>query len=517
MIQRLKKWFFNYGNRAPRISDLIQASYSTTGEVVSPRTILSNPAVLNGVRQIATTCGRISYDVFDSDNRSKVKNHPAQKTLKRPGRQNPITLITSWVENAVTYGNGFLWILRDDLGKPFALELISPDKVTIVIEDDRIDYAVRIDEGHPPYRVESSDMLHLRGLSDDGISGLPLCQILADAFGLGLTLQKYVNLYFKNNAKPSLVIHFPPEVNTAEECKKFVEDWTSAHRLDNSHRPAFVRPGTQIETIGGDNQANQVAELVESDYVRIGNALGIPSHKIGGRIVSVAYGSLEQENLAFLDAIDFWISQIEQEFSSKLLTTAEHVSGRRYIEGNRRKLVQITPQLEAQLLIQYRNNGLLSDEEARAAINRPVDFSEGTFWLSSGLQPRDKALNPEPPPAPAPAPVEPEEEPQDEEVTDDQQEPIEDNQEDSEEPIETSLNLAKAITLKSVSRLLRRAEKSGKIELKKWQEEFEDLPGVVKLSALLPIDEIKQVLPEQRKYVLDQITPESITEELWTK
>lgn len=464
---------------------------STSGEIISPKSILSNPACLQGIRAISTYCSRVPFDVYKRTNpgRTRANNHKAQRVLKNPSKfYSPLSLISAWVVNALTFGNGYIWVIRDDFGRPVELVLLDSSSTTIAIDGDQILYATMVNSQWR--KIQGDDVCHLKGLSDDGITGLPLWKILADAYGLGLTLQRYQNLFFKNNGKPSLIIHLPPEANTKEDIEKFREAWGNVHSgIENAHRPALLRPGATITTIGNSNDANQVAELRESDLVTVANCLGIPSYVVGGKS-NVSYKSLTEERLNFLDAVDYWVSQIESEFSRKLLREDQQTSF--YIEANRKRLIQITPEVEAKLLIDYRANGLLSDEECREALNRPVSF-EGTFWTQSGLVPREQALKePEPP-----------------------QEPTPDEPEAQEAEPEIDNQLAKKTTEKSISRLIRRAEKSHKIDLEIWRDEFDHLPGFQKLESLLPIEELTQVLPEQSKYVLDQIDTKTINEELW--
>ena len=84
--------------------------------------------------------------------------------------------------------------------------------------------------------------------------------------------------------------------------------------------------------------------------------------------------------LAFLSDLDSWVSMAEQELMFKCLKTSELDT--HYIEGNREALVQSDPVTKELILSNYRKNGLMSDQEIRQAMNRPLDF-KGDFWVDA--------------------------------------------------------------------------------------------------------------------------------------
>lgn len=486
MIKRLRKWFLP--TEKVTLGDILRTSYSSGNQAITPRSILSHPAVWRGVDLISTSVAKIPYSVYETDedgSRKTAKSHPAYPLLKlRPNEiYSRFQLIKCWVVNTLTYGDGFVFIDRDDIGRPIGLYLLDSSTVTIVNEDRSLYYFVRDHQGKIQ-TLDASQVLHLRGLGNDGVSGLPIYKVLADAFGLGLTLQRYQNVYFQNSGKPSVVIKLQDELSK-EEIEEFRDAWGNVHQgVENSFKPAFLRPGADITTLQSDSAIESLSNLREHDLITIAGCLGIPPHKLGAKSVSVSYGSLEQENLSFIQDIDGWTTQLEQELSLKMLRQSEIAT--HYIEGNRESQVQADSKTKAELLAIYRSNGMLSDEEIRRKLNQPVDF-EGTFWTSTSLTERSKAMH-----SPAVEAI--------------QEEEVEDTE-------EKAASLAKQITKSTVERLLRRASKTGKFEL--WNEEFGMLEGFANLQ--LPHEELESVLPEQRQAVIDQLDADTITEVLWTK
>lgn len=488
MLKKLKQWF----SSPPTLEHLLRSGQYDFG-IPTSRNILSHPAVWRGVDLLSTSVARIPFVLYDKTDeaRQKAINHPAYSLIKtRPNRYySSFQMFKSWMVNTLTHGDGYIYIDRDDVGRPTELILLDSSQVAILADNEEISYSIYQNKRHSIQ--PASNILHLRGLSTDGLCGLPLERVLADAFGVGLTLQKYTNTFFLNAGRPSIVIKLPPEITTAEQIEEFREAWNGVHGqgIESSFKPALMRPGAEITTLENDNAITSLATLREHDLITIANILGLPPHKLGAKSQSVSYNSLEQENLSFLDDLDGWLVQIEQELSFKLCRRSEVLT--HYFEANREARVQVDSQTKAELLAIYRRNGMMSDEEIRQKLNMSTDMV-GTFWTEANMITREKALIIEEP------------EPVIEDVIE-EPETVEETEEETEET-----QLSKQLTQKTVERLIRRANKSGKIDIEIWSEELSFLPNYKNL--ILPVDEFAAVLPEQRKTLLDA---NIITEQLW--
>ena len=448
MIQRLMRWWNGNPGSGPTIKDVIRAGYDGSGQLVNPRSILSHPAVWRGVDLISTSVARVAFEVYCSNSdgsRRCADEHDARGLVRLfPNRYySRFQLFKTWVANTLTNGDGYIYIRRDSLGRPQELLLLESRSTTFVQQEDQILYYASDRFGNS-YRLLPSEVLHLRGLGNDGFTGLPVTHVLSEAFGLGLTLQRYQNIFFQNGGRPGVAIKLPPEINTREKVEEFREAWGQVHGgTANSFKPALLMPGAEVSPIASDKAVEELSNLREHDLVTIANCLGLPPHRIGAKSVSVSYGSLEQENISFLQDIDGWITQAEQELSFKLLRRRERNT--HYIEGDRENLVRTDSETRANLLAIYRRNSFFSDEEIRRKLNMPPPKEGDTFWTEANLIERTKALAA---------------------VT---------GTGDSDQTETTQL--AVALTASSVGRLTRRWQKSGKLEIELWQQELGMLPG----------------------------------------
>jgi HK97 family phage portal protein len=468
----------------PTIADFLRAGVTSGGRIVSPTSILSHPAVWRGVDLISTSVARIPFDVYvrgADGSRSNATDHDAMILKRQPnGLYSRFQLIKSWVVETLTHGDGFIYIERRG-NRPIKLWLLESASTSVRSDSSGITYTTT-DRNGQRMVLDSSQVLHLRGLGNDGLTGLPIYQILAEGFGLGLTLQRYQRAFFDNYGRPSVAIKLPPEVTSREDVEEFREAWMAKHGggPETAFTPAMLRPGADLVEMKSDNAIESLVNLREHDLVTIANCLGLPPHRIGAKSVSVSYGSLEQENLSFLQDIDGWTTQAEQEFSLKLLRTDEQET--HYIEGNREALVMPDSETKANLLALYRRNGMMSDEQIANKTNIPRD-PNGTYWVEANLIERSKALRDDPEPV--------------------NQEPAPEDSDD-ENVDDPTRSLSMALTESIVGRLQRRAVKSGKIESNLWEEELGSLPGWSSVAAYLDV-----MSPEK-------LETKIITENLWT-
>lgn len=510
VFRKMRRWF---GGQGPTIQDVIRGSFDANGTLVNPRSVLSHPAVWRGVDLISTSIARVAFDVYQRNpdgSRTIADTHDAHWLIKhRPNEYySRFQLFKTWAVNTLTHGDGYIWTRREG-ARPAELRLLESASTTFVQQGDEIIYHATDRFGNA-YALDPSEVLHLRGLGTDGFTGLPVTNVLAGAFGLGLTLQRYQNVFFDNGGRPSVAIKLPPEIDTREKIEEFREAWGKVHSGPaNAFRPALLMPGAEITPMASDSAIEALANLREHDLVTIANCLGLPPHRIGAKSVSVSYGSLEQENLSFLQDIDGWLVQAEQEMSLKLLRSDEQRT--HYVEGNREHLVMMDSETRANLQATQRRNGLISDEELRRRNNLPPPREGETFWVEANLITRDRALAMAA--AEAKAAEEELEKPADDEPTPDDQDVDAGNETGTDTAMDTGEDtdtrsqamrlLTMQLTQSAVGRLQRRAAKSGRIEMKLWRAELGDLPGFERLAAGIEAGEY------------DDTDHQTLAEQLW--
>lgn len=364
----LENFFSNYAN-------------NTSGIAIDALSILGNPTVFRGVNLIAGAGGKIPLKThrYTEDGSEPATALPLYRMLLKK----PHPFYTAYVfkhtliANALIYGESFVYINRNDFGLVRDLMLLDNRSTQVEYRNGQLIYKTTI--GNTQFAFPYADVLHIKGLSLNGITGVPLLDVLSNAYGYGLAVQRYSTQYYRNNCKPSIVIELAPHYKDPEKIKEFRRLWTEQHNQTNSHAPAFLTSGNKVVPYSNTNDQSQLIESMEHDIIMVANALGVPASKLGSK-QNTSYSSLESESTAFLQDIDCWLVQIEQEFEDKLLTESAKINNTHYIQFEREALIKIDSATQSKINIDEYNNGIISFEEMRQRISRNKDKNGSMEW-----------------------------------------------------------------------------------------------------------------------------------------
>jgi len=349
------------------------SSKATSGISVTPESSLGYPAVWRGVNIRAGTIGRLPLNVLrrEGEGKQRDEKHPAFFLLReQPNSEQSAKAFKTLLEaHAILAGDGYALISRNSFGQPTALIPLPPEKVIPFRENGRLAYSIMTDTG---MSVElPANILHICGLSWDGIKGLGLVDVLKESLGLGLAAQRYQSVFFKNGAAPMTVIELPGSLRNKEAIERFRAMWGKRHQgVDNSHQPALLENGAQLKPFSVSPQDAEMLQTREFEVKQIANAIGIPAYLLGDN-TRTSFASLEVENRTFLRDMQDPMTNWESECARKLLSPEEKENRSHVIEFNKESIERpdITTQVNA-LQVQV-NNGLLTLDEARNILNMP--------------------------------------------------------------------------------------------------------------------------------------------------
>jgi HK97 family phage portal protein len=218
-------------------------------------------------------------------------------------------------------GNGYLGIVsRDGLGFPDEVVMIHPDQVEVRMEGRRKRIYV---DGSPmteftPFDTEG-DVLHILGLSDDGVRGLAPIEDGAQAIGAGLALEEHASRFFSNGATTTGTIELPAgSVPTQDQLESLKKQFNRKHAgLKNAHKPIVLANGATFKPISLPNDQAQFIESRKFSVSEIARLFGVPPHMIGDVEKSTSWGSgIEQQGIGFVTyTLMPWLVQLQDAFS----------------------------------------------------------------------------------------------------------------------------------------------------------------------------------------------------------
>ena len=181
---------------------------NTAGVKVNKDTALKQSAYWRAVNLLSSQSGAFPIGLFQrlpSGDTQQITDHPAIKLLKiRPNlKMNPFIWRESMQANTLVHGNGYSYIERNGAGKPLALKLLDPTQMEPRPDGDKLLY------NYGNNAIDSYFILHIPGLSFNGIEGKAVLTVAAESMGVGLAMQKYSANFWKNGAKNTGVLTHP--------------------------------------------------------------------------------------------------------------------------------------------------------------------------------------------------------------------------------------------------------------------------------------------------------------------
>jgi len=319
--------------------------------------------------------------------RELAVNAPAFRLLRRSPNPNmtPFVFIKAMAADAVQ-GNAFAFIAKDRSGTPAELIKLDRHSTTAFKVNGKIEYVTTTSTGRKVF-MDEDEVIHIKGMSPDGIMGYDLLDKAKQTTGIAFSAQAYGAKFFANDASGHVVIEVPGKMSP--EAKKNLKDsWERMHQgMDNFHKTAVLENGAKITQMAINAKDAQLLETREFSIGDIAGFFRMPPHKLGDD-AKVSFSSLESENQSYLDTcLDPWLVSFEQEFIKKLLTPVQRASGSLFIEANRNVLLRVDSSTKWDTYVKAISNGIMSRNEVRARENlNPVDGLD-EYTIQVNMQP----------------------------------------------------------------------------------------------------------------------------------
>lgn len=265
-------------------------------------------------------------------------------------------------------GNGYSRVYRDGYYEPVRIDPLKPcDVRPEQLSSGQIVYRVH-GEKRPLTRA---DIIHVPGLSTDGVMGISPIRVLRESMGLALTMQETAGRMFKNGAQLGGYIKAPAGTKP-EQLQAMSDQWEARHAgAHNAGKTPWLLNGTEYTHVQGLTFQDQ--EFLASrrfQVEEIARAYRIPLFLLSSTEKSTTYGTgLEQMNQGFLQySLNPDLVCWEQALGITLLTAAEQASGY-FFKFNRGALLQATLEAQANFFQAMRNIGVYSQNDVRRKLD----------------------------------------------------------------------------------------------------------------------------------------------------
>jgi HK97 family phage portal protein len=300
----------NLANPADWLTDAFGGTRSAAGERVTVSNALGLAAVWAAVSRVSEAVGQLPLKVYkDIGDGEKVeaRSHRAWRMLH--DQPNPLTPAHRFWSTVVVherlYGNAFVRKLRNELGLVDELWLLDP--ATVSVEWDAVRKLKRFVEERNGERIiySSEDIVHIMGMSLDGVMGLSPIAKQRDPLGTALARDKFEGSFYRRGTAMTGIIEHPKELkenalkNLRESFQAVYGGAGNAFRTPVLEEGASFRP---IQMLLSDLQFIEAKRLTATEIAII---FGIPPGRLGGSTGdSLTYATVEGNQIEFVqDAI----------------------------------------------------------------------------------------------------------------------------------------------------------------------------------------------------------------------
>lgn len=347
----------------------MRGALASAGVAVNPDTAMRVAAVWACVRIISGTVANLPLDIkvrVDEKRREVARDHPLQLLLRRrPNRwQTPSQFKRMMQVHLLLRGNAYALKVMSR-GRVIEIVPLNPDKMEVKQNDDwSISYVYTRRDGRR-VRLAQNDIMHLVGLTLDGVVGVSPITYARETVGLSLAMERHGASTFRNGARPSHVL--TSEKRLGQEGRENLRASLDEYRTggESEGKELILEEGVTFKQLSLSAQDLQFIESRKFSQSDIFMVYGIAPHMAGVTEKSTSYGTgIEQQTIGYTtftaeDHLTTW----EESVNRDLISEAEPDH---YAKFNRAALIRGDFKTRTEGYAKALQFGWLSPNEVRA-------------------------------------------------------------------------------------------------------------------------------------------------------
>jgi HK97 family phage portal protein len=352
---------------------------ASSGEPVNEGTAMGVPAVIACTRLISEQIAKLELELIreTASGPEVIKDHPAIRLMAvNPGDlHSPFELKKMMLTGKCLGGNGYARVFRDEAYRPRSVQWVPPCDI-----DPKL--ATRPNgEVFPVYDIAGQgkgltrgDVIHIKGESRDGLTGLSPVTLMRESIGTALAQTSSAGSLMKNGTL------FPGFLTTSANLN---QEQISDAREEFNRNYAGIKNTGRVPVLNGTFDFKQTngmsmvdAQFIESrrfELQEICRFYGVQPFLVGDSTASTTWGTgIEAMTLGFLNfCLDPHLTAFEEALNKSLLSTEEQAGGF-YFRFDRDGLASVSRQDTAAYFTAMRNLGVYSNNDIRRKLDEPL-------------------------------------------------------------------------------------------------------------------------------------------------
>lgn len=398
---RIKNWWMGTSSDSGGIRSLNSPSFLESLGLGKRRKPTSEVTYFTCLKMLSETLAKMPikyYQRTDKGTEAAEQTDTSKLLTRRPNPFMTPTVFWNTVEiNRNHYGNAYVYIRKKFVRKKYGGEVKVLDLwvmqsrcVQIVIDDagifagvGRLWYVYTDPQTGKRYVFGTDEVMHFKtSFSFDGITGVPVQQILRDTVAGASASQEFMNNMYESGLTAKATLEYTGELNedAKKALRKSFEEFGSGARNVGKILP--VPLGMKLTPLDIKLTDSQFFELKKYNALQIAAAFGVKPNQINDYSKS-SYANSELQQLSFyVDTELYVIKQYEEEINFKILSEEEQDDGY-YYKFNEKVLFRTDSKTQMEYLKNGVSGMIMKPNEARGKIDLP-DVEGGDELYANG-------------------------------------------------------------------------------------------------------------------------------------
>lgn len=328
-------------NWSTSFDDLIAYLGLNTDEInVSGAKSLKEITVYICIKTLAEAISKLPLNIYQNrDGVRKATEHYLYPLLKL--RPNPyMSAADFWKVMEVqrnVYGNAYAWLDIANIGRNAGRVLgfypldarqmqIYVDDVGLLSSKNKVWY-VYTDYTGNQYKIDPAELLHIKGLTTEGLLGLSPIEQLKTSIENAKSAESFINSSYKNGMQTKGIVQYVGDLDSKAEETFRTKFEQMSNGLKNANRISLLPIGYQFQPISLKMTDAQFLENTQLTERQLAAAFGVKLHQIND-LVKTSYASTSEQNREFYtDTLMAILTTYEQELNYKSFLNSEIAAG----------------------------------------------------------------------------------------------------------------------------------------------------------------------------------------------
>lgn len=368
------------------------------GISVTPEKAMQHSTVYACVRIIAETLASIpllTYRKLKGGGKERASDLDIYHILNyapNDMKMSRVEFVEMLTAHCLLRGNSFAQIIGDNIDVSQLIPLPA-DTIQVKIRDNQLVYIYTPTGSNKSQEIPSKDMLHIKGLSFDGLVGLSPITYQRNMIANALGKEMYESALFKSGVQLSGVLEHPAELSAAAN-QRIAESFSAAYGgIQNARKVAILEEGMKFRELSMTNDEAQFLESRNFSQMQICQIFRVPPYMVAD-LSRASTGNYEQNSMEFIiNCIRPWAVRLESAINRDILSRARRkgIRDEIFCEFLLDSILRGDTQARYSSYKTAIGSGILCINEAREYENlNPIDGGERYFVPANNLVPLDR-------------------------------------------------------------------------------------------------------------------------------